>query len=110
MRIIAGCFKGHQLCSFSADFIRPMTGRVKTSVFNTLHSRGRGPEGSRVLDLFSGTGSLALESLSRGAKEAYVVDKSPKAVKIIKKNSRILKIQSNIKIYKKDVFRFPFSL
>ena len=106
MRIIAGRFKGHRLCSFSADFIRPMTDRVKTSVFNTLYSSGREPENQSVLDLFSGTGNLALEALSRGAKEAYLVDSSKKAVQIIRKNCQLLKIQSSVKIYQKDVFRF----
>jgi len=106
MRIIAGRFKGHRLCSFSADFIRPMTDRVKTSVFDTLYSSGGEPENRCVLDLFSGTGSLALEALSRGAKEVHLVDSSKKAIQIIRKNCQLLKIKSSVKIYQKDVFRF----
>ena len=123
------------MCAFSADFIRPMTDRVKTSVFNTLYSRCGEMEGLRVLDLFSGTGGLALEALSRGAGEVYMVDASKKAVEIIKKNykllipsgfnknqqqvesvkpSTVVKHKQNcaktppgiIKIYQKDVFRF----
>ena len=106
MRIIAGRFKGRRLCSFSADFIRPMTDRVKTSVFDTLYSCGWDPVDCRVLDLFSGTGNLALEALSRGAKEAYLVDSSKKAIQIIRKNCQELHIHSNIRIYQKDVFHF----
>lgn len=106
MRIISGIFKGHRLCAFSADFIRPMTDRVKTSVFNTLYSAGKDPNNKRVLDLFSGTGSLALESVSRGAQQAYLIDKNRKSIQIIKKNCQKLKIKTGIKIYQKDVFSF----
>ena len=109
MRIIAGRFKGHRLCSFSADFIRPMTDRVKTSIFDVLYSHSLGPQGKRVLDLFSGTGNLGLESLSRGASTVYLVDSHIKAIQIIKKNTQILKVQSDIKVYCKDVFRFVSS-
>ena len=109
MRIISGRFKGHRLCSFSADFIRPMTDRVKTSVFNTLYSYDLSPQSRRVLDLFSGTGNLGLESLSRGASQVYLVDSHKKAVQIIKKNGQLLKVQSDIKLVCKDVFRFVSS-
>lgn len=106
MRIISGRFKGHRLCSFSADFIRPMTDRVKTSVFNTLYSYNLSPRGRRVLDLFSGTGNLGLESLSREARQVYLVDSSKKAVQIIKKNIQLLKVESDIQLFCKDVFLF----
>ncbi|MDE0118921.1 MAG: 16S rRNA (guanine(966)-N(2))-methyltransferase RsmD [Bdellovibrionales bacterium] len=106
MRITAGQFKGHRLCSFSADFIRPMTSRVKTSVFNTLYSYGWNPSKSHVLDLFSGTGNLALEALSRGARDVHLVDSHKRAIQIIKKNCQILKNPRGIKIHKKNVFSF----
>ena len=106
LRIIAGRFKGRFLCSFSADFIRPMTDRVKTSVFDTLYSWGRDPLDKRVLDLFSGTGNLALESLSRGAREVHIVESHPRALRIIKKNCHLLNIKSGLKIHSRDVFRF----
>ncbi|MDE0518775.1 MAG: 16S rRNA (guanine(966)-N(2))-methyltransferase RsmD [Bdellovibrionales bacterium] len=106
MKITAGQFKGHRLCSFSADFIRPMTSRVKSSVFNTLYSYGWDPSESRVLDLFSGTGNLALETLSRGARDVHLVESHKKALQIIKKNCRILKNPRGIKIHNKNVFSF----
>ena len=106
MRIISGQFKGRTLSSFRADFIRPMTDRVKTSVFNTLYSQIGEVEGLRVLDLFSGTGSLGLEAYSRGASHVTAVDSHKKAVQIIKKNLQILKINSHFKIYQKNVFQF----
>ena len=83
-----------------------MTDRVKTSVFDTLYSSGMDPSGLRVLDLFSGTGSLALEALSRGAKEVHIVESHRQAIRIIRKNCQLLKVKSGIKIHQQDVFQF----
>ncbi len=105
MRIISGILKGRRLCHFSTSTIRPMTDRVKTSVFDTLVSR-RDLCFDRVLDLFSGTGNLAFEALSRGSKEVTLVDSSRKSIQIIKKNAQILRICSPLRVEKKDVFRF----
>ncbi len=105
MKVIAGCFKGQSLCSFRADFIRPMTDRVKKSLFDTL-----GPDFKQsfplVLDLFSGTGSLAIEALSRGAQQALCIDISKKSLQIIKKNQEKLKITNQLSCRKQDVFAF----
>ena len=90
MRIIAGRFKGQKLSAFSANFIRPMTDRVKTSLFDTLVSSEYLTENTRVLDLFSGTGNLAFEALSRGAKEVCLVEKHKKAIYIIRKNKALI--------------------
>lgn len=57
MRIIAGKFKGRKLVAFKASHIRPTTDRVKETIFNKLYGY---LEGARVLDLFSGTGSLSM--------------------------------------------------
>ena len=116
MRIISGRLKSRRLCSFSTDLIRPMTDRVKTSVFNTLSSHI--DWGSQyVLDLFAGTGNLAFESLSRGVLEASLVDSHKKSIQIIRNNQRLLNIQWGCHVYQKDVFHFistykgkPFSL
>lgn len=69
--------------TLKGDNTRPTTDRVKESLFNIL-----APfiEGSTVLDLFSGSGSLGIEALSRGAKKAILVDKSVESVEIIKEN------------------------
>ena len=109
MRIIAGRFKGQKLSAFSADFIRPMTDRVKTSLFDTLVSSEYLTENTRVLDLFSGTGNLAFEALSRGAKEVCLVEKHKKAIYIIRKNKALMDstfLSCKVKIYHQDVFRF----
>src|SRR5690606_35256713 len=104
MRIISGKFGGRKLVHFKADHIRPTTDRVKEVIFNKLQSD---IDGSRVLDLFSGTGSLALEALSRGASWVTAVEKNPKSIEIIKKNCELLKIPpGEIALVKKDVLAF----
>jgi len=77
---------------------------VKESIFNVL---GASIIDAKVLDLFSGTGSLGIESLSRGCSLAYFVDKNIKAIKLIEHNTSSLKnIESKYKIIRKDVLRF----
>lgn len=103
MRIISGKFKGRQLVSFQADNIRPTTDRVKETLFNKLMGR---VEGSRVLDLFSGTGNLAIECLSRGASHVDLVENHRKSLEIIKKNLSALKISEDFRIYPVDAFKY----
>ncbi|HEY8269866.1 MAG TPA: 16S rRNA (guanine(966)-N(2))-methyltransferase RsmD [Pseudobdellovibrionaceae bacterium] len=92
MRIISGKYKGHPLVEFKADHIRPTTDRVKETLFNKLMFD---IEGSRVIDLFSGTGNLGIEALSRGAQEVIFVEKHPKSLDILKKNLAKLKVPSS---------------
>lgn len=103
MRIIAGKYKGYHLVSFQAGHIRPTTDRVKESLFNILQSH---VEGARVLDLFSGTGNLGLEALSRGAAEVTFVEKNKKSIEILRKNIEKLKISEPYKIIQKDALSF----
>ena len=81
-----------------------MTDIVKESVFNTLAPRLH--RETRFLDLFSGTGSLSLEALSRGAKQAIAVESNYEATQIIKNNRKLLTKPSSLLIKKQDVFRF----
>lgn len=104
MRIISGKFKGHQLVSFQAGHIRPTTDRVKESLFNKLMFQ---LEGTRVLDLFCGTGNLGLESLSRGAIHATFVDVHKQSILITRDNIRKLKVEnSDYQIFQKDVLAY----
>jgi len=104
MRIISGKFGGRKLTPFKADHIRPTTDRVKEVIFNKLMGE---LGGARVLDLFSGTGNLALEAISRGAAHVTAVEKNSKSLEIIKKNSELLKIAAaELTVVKKDVFSF----
>lgn len=103
MRIISGKYRGHQLVDFKASHIRPTTDRVKESQFNILMQYW---EGARVLDLFSGTGNLGLEALSRGAREVTFVEKHPKSIEILKKNIAKLRISEPFTIVNRDVVSF----
>jgi len=103
MRIIAGRFKGRKLVSFQAGHLRPTTDRVKESLFEKL--MGFIPE-ARVLDLFSGTGSLGLEALSRGAKKVVFVEKNGKSLKILNKNIALLGIKDEVQVVRENVFKF----
>lgn len=103
MRIIGGKYKGQHLVSFQADHIRPTTDRVKETLFNMIQSE---IEGSRAVDLFSGTGSLGLEALSRGVESVLFVEKNKKSIAILQKNILKLKIDEPLQIINKDVFQF----
>ena len=82
MRIITGKRKGLKLNSNKNFDTRPTEDRIKESIFNILGN----VSDSLVLDLFAGTGNIALEFLSRGAKEVYLVDNNKEAINVIKKN------------------------
>lgn len=84
MRIIAGEAKGRKLYAPGGEDTRPTADRIRESVFGILGSR---TQGARVLDLFGGTGALALEALSRGAASATIVDSNVKAVACIRRNA-----------------------
>ncbi|MBE9535624.1 MAG: 16S rRNA (guanine(966)-N(2))-methyltransferase RsmD [Proteobacteria bacterium] len=84
MRVISGTLKGKRLESFSSPKIRPTSDRVKESLFNILGSALI--EGAEVLDLFSGTGNLGIESLSRGAKLACFAENDRESLKTLRAN------------------------
>src|SRR5215213_11146140 len=90
MRIIAGEFRGRRLLPpEGADVTRPITDRVKQSLFDIL---APDIEGARVLDLFAGTGSMGLESLSRGAAHATFFEADRSAAKRLRRNIDTLKV------------------
>lgn len=88
MRIISGNYGGRRLKSLAGANTRPTTDKVKESIFNMI-----GPyfDGETVLDLFAGSGGLAIEAVSRGCSHAVCVDKNYQALKIIKENIEITK-------------------
>ena len=106
MKIISGIYKGRNIAGYNIDGTRPTMERVKESLFATIQNYI--PE-SVVLDLFSGSGNLAIEALSQGAKYAYMVDSNSKAVKFIEKNLFNIGINNGKVIngdYKKVLKRF----
>lgn len=105
MRIISGRYKGHKLCSFSKNLpLRPMTQIVKKSIFDTIRSSFE--KNPNVLDLFSGTGNLSFESLSRGAISSCAVENNKSCCKMIRRNAEKLGIKRALTLYSKDVFQF----
>ena len=82
MRVITGKYKGRTLISPKSD-ARPTLDRMKETLFNVL---GGKLQGACVLDLFAGSGQLAIECLSRGAKRAILCDNSREALNAIKAN------------------------
>lgn len=83
MRIIGGKYRGKKLNEFELSSTRPTLDRVKESIFNLIQFDVKD---SVVLDLFSGTGALGIEAISRGAKKVYLIDNNANAIKLIKDN------------------------
>ena len=83
MRIVGGKFRGRGSIYLSDELTRPTTDRVRENIFNVI---GAKIKGARVLDLFSGSGAMAAESLSRGAKSVVACDNRREMVEIIRKN------------------------
>lgn len=102
MRIIGGACRGKKLYSPRNNSIRPTADRVRESIFNILAGR---VFGSRLLDLFAGTGALGLEALSRGAKHATFIDNHPAALELIKKNIKVCEWADRTEIIRWDSTR-----
>lgn len=101
MRIISGEARGVKLKSLKGMDTRPTSDKVKESIFNILAPY---IEDSKVLDLFSGTGNLGIEAVSRGASLAYLIEKNRKCSDIIKENILKTKFNDKIKPIIKDVY------
>ncbi len=85
MRIITGTARGTKLATLDGEATRPTAERVKEAIFSMIQFDL--PDAT-VLDLFSGSGQMGLEALSRGAEKAFLIDKSAEAVAIIKQNAQ----------------------
>ena len=83
MRVISGKYRGKKLKEFELSSTKPTIDRVKEAIFNLIQFE---VVDAVVLDLFSGTGSLGIEAISRGASKTYLVDKNIDAIRIIKNN------------------------
>ena len=101
MRVIAGKARHLKLDTIPGDATRPTTDRIKETLFNMIqHQLGD----STFLDLFSGSGAIGIEALSRGAESAVFVEKNPAAVRCIRKNLTFTKLESQAEIHTGDVF------
>lgn len=103
MRIVGGRLKGRTLKGPASDSIRPTSDRLRESLFNILeHAYGAPIEGARVIDVFAGTGALAIEALSRGAAFALFVDQSAQAAAIIRANIEALGLGQTTRVLRRD--------
>ncbi len=107
MRVIAGEFRSRRLHTLEGRNTRPTTDRNKENIFNVI-----GPyfEGGASLDMFGGSGSLTIESISRGIEQGVIIDKHPHAISIIKKNIEMLKIQDRVQVVRGDYLDVMSSL
>lgn len=99
MRVISGDARGTKLETLDGENTRPTLDRVKEALFSIIQNYIYEAE---VLDLFSGSGALAIESISRGAKNAIVSDNNRKAVQIIKHNIQKTHYETKIDVINKD--------
>jgi 16S rRNA (guanine966-N2)-methyltransferase len=99
MRVISGEYRGRKLKSLTGDNTRPTSDKVKESIFNMI-----GPyfEDGMVLDLFAGSGGLAIEAISRGMTLAVCVDRNYQAMKVIQENIKITKNPQKFETLKMD--------
>jgi len=103
VRVISGTAKGRTLKPVPGEGTRPITDRVKESLFNIL---GADVRDARFLDLFAGTGGVGIEALSRGAKEAVFVEQGRAALETIRGNLAATKLADRARVVRADVFTF----
>ncbi len=103
MRVITGSARGRRLRTLEGNDVRPTTDKIKEAVFSSIQFE---IEGSRVLDLFSGSGQLGIEALSRGADSAVFVDLNPHAIDIIKENLKVTNLNGLARVVRSDSFSF----
>jgi 16S rRNA (guanine966-N2)-methyltransferase len=94
VRVVAGQFRGHGLVAPGGRATRPTSDRVREALFSILAAS---VEGTRVLDLFAGSGALAIEALSRGAADAVLVDSSAAAVAAIRRNLSAVGVDAEVR-------------
>jgi 16S rRNA (guanine(966)-N(2))-methyltransferase RsmD len=103
MRVIGGKARGHRLKQVPGDSTRPITDRVKESLFNILADW---VVGTRWLDLFAGTGQVGIEALSRGAENAVFIDNARNAVTTIRTNLAHTRLTEQAEIRLQDAFDY----
>jgi 16S rRNA (guanine966-N2)-methyltransferase len=97
MRITGGTHRSRALVAPRGQATRPTSDRVREALFSILGARTT-LDGARVLDLYAGTGALALEALSRGAERATVVEKGREALAAIRTNVAALKVEGQVEV------------
>ena len=95
MRVVGGIYRSRKLDSFEGESVRPTADRTRESLFNIL---GAATVGARFLDAFCGTGAVGIEALSRGAQRAVFVDRRTDAVKLIRENLALTRLEDGAQV------------
>ena len=103
MRVITGSARGTTLKTPEGMLTRPTTERVKEAVFSSIHYL---LPGRKVLDLFSGTGQMGIEALSRGAERCVFVDLRREAAELIRENLRRAKLEGQAEVLQSDYLTY----
>ncbi len=99
IRIIAGTFQGRKIKAPKSQKTRPTQSSLRESFFNICQHR---VADSIFLDLFAGSGAMGFEALSRGAKKVVFVDQNPISISCIRENSRLLGVENETLVIKRD--------
>ncbi|MFO1184345.1 MAG: 16S rRNA (guanine(966)-N(2))-methyltransferase RsmD [Bauldia sp.] len=106
MRIVAGEFRGRALAAPAGRDIRPSSDRLRESLFDILaHRYADRLSGTRVLDLFAGTGALGIEALSRGAAFCLFIEEGVEGRALIRGNVEALGLTGRTKLFRRDATR-----
>ncbi len=100
LRVIGGSFKGKKLISIKGRITRPTSDRLREAIFNILSFR---VQDSVVLDLFSGTGALGIEAISRGADFAVFIDNQKASQTVIAKNIKACAVENKTQVIRWDI-------
>ena len=103
MRVIAGSRRSLPLKTLEGDATRPTSDKYKETLFNCIQTY---VPGSKFLDLYSGSGAIGIEALSRGAEKAVLVENGREALEIIRQNVRFTKFEKEAEIIKSDVISY----
>lgn len=103
VRVIAGSARGRKLFSVPGTGTRPVTDRVKESLFDILSAD---VQDSTWLDLFGGTGAIGIEALSRGARSVVFIDKAHQAVTTIRRNLELTGFAGSSEVIRADALRY----
>ena len=99
MRIVAGKFKSRIINAPEGNNTRPSSDKTRQAIFNVIAPY---VYDANVLDIFSGSGALAIEAISRGAKKATLIDNNLDSINTIKSNIELLKIKEQCKVLNND--------
>jgi len=105
LRLTAGELKGRFISVPKSDLVRPTTERVRETIFNVLNNK-LSFAGIKVLDIYSGSGALGFECISRGADEVHFVEKNSVIYRNLEENIKLLNLESKCKIFKMPAIKF----